>query len=300
MVNIKKVEATKEYITIEFISNEITISTRVYNFEELTPQEIVEKAYNGLRPHIDIECDRLGINPDHSLPEVEDEIINIVLLGIEDLWFEERQQPIEKTFRCTGNTRFGKAISLNDVALFSTGNPIIINPSSTENIEVTVTYQGLEDTKSFMVHYTSLAEIEEKNAITLALQEEEKLLDFEYSKVMKKQDLSNACNAEIIAGFMSSVKFNEPRLYDMNLENQFNMVGLLNDLNLRTAMGLPAPESISYYPKGEPCTDYTIAEFCTLCLEATAFKTEKINKYKDLAMQVDLTTSKEEVDLIVW
>lgn len=119
-------------------------------------------------------------------------------------------------------------------------------------------------------------------------------------KILKKQELSDSCNNEIMAGFISTIKFNEPKLYEMQLENQLNMMGRMNDLVLNEKMGLPAPITIQYYPKGESCSDYTITEFMQLCKEATNFKIERINKYKALSQQIDAATTIEEVNSIIW
>ncbi len=120
------------------------------------------------------------------------------------------------------------------------------------------------------------------------------------AKLDKNKELNNICNNEIVSGFISTVKFNEPKLYDMQLENQINMMGLLNELSLNTQLGIQNPTTIEYYPKGEQCVDYTLEEFIQLCKEATTFKTEKINKYKFLIKQVSDATTIEELDNINW
>lgn len=120
------------------------------------------------------------------------------------------------------------------------------------------------------------------------------------AKLDKIKELSRICNNEIVAGFISTVKFNEPKLYDMQLENQINMMGLLNELSFNTQLGIQNPIIIEYYPKGEQCVDYTLEEFIQLCKEATIFKTEKINKYKSLTKQVDDVDTIEELDNVNW
>lgn len=166
MVKINKVEANHDYVMVEYISNGITISTRVYGHDELTPQEIIEKGYEELKPHIQMECDRLGIVADHTLPTVTDEVLSIELLGVETINFTEGQTPIEKSLRCKGNTLYGKAINLTDVATFVPPNPMVLTPSATETVTVNAYHNGLNATGEFTVYYKSLADI--------ALEEEER------------------------------------------------------------------------------------------------------------------------------
>lgn len=120
------------------------------------------------------------------------------------------------------------------------------------------------------------------------------------AKILKKEELSIICNKEIVSGFISTVKFDEGELYEMELENQLNMMGLMNDLALNEKMGIPNPDTIQYYPKGKPCVDYTIIEFIQLCKEATSFKTDRINKYKDLTQLVDEAVLIEQLENINW
>lgn len=166
MVQINKVEANHDYVMVEYITNGMTISTRVYHHDELTPQEIIAKGYEELKPHIQMECDRLGIVADHTLPTVTDEVLSIELLGVENLNFTEGQTPIEKSLRCKGNTLYGKAINLTDVATFLPPNPMVLTPSATETVTVNAYYNGLTATGEFTVYYKSLADI--------ALEEEER------------------------------------------------------------------------------------------------------------------------------
>lgn len=158
MVQVTNVTAERDYVVVEFLTNGITISTRVYGHAELTPQQIVERGYAEVRPHIDIECYRQGIKPDHALPKVEDELLGIRLLGIEHINFSEGQKPIEKRFRCAGDTRYGKVIDLTEIATFTPANPVILEPcESGERVQL-VEHGGFRDERSYSVTYTSYAE----------------------------------------------------------------------------------------------------------------------------------------------
>jgi hypothetical protein len=160
MVQITNIEATHDYVVVEYNSNGILISARVMEDKERTPQEIVEKGYAELRPHIQMECDRLGIEADHELPQVEDKVLSISLVGVSDVQFTEGQTPIEKSYRCTGKTLYGKTVDLTDVAIFSPDKEMVLEPTKNDVLIVGVSYEDLLDSKSFSIFYKSQAEVE--------------------------------------------------------------------------------------------------------------------------------------------
>ena len=66
MVQVKLLNATQDYIIIEYLTNGITISVKINN--DAPVQDMIIKGYNEIKPHIDIECKRLGITDiDHTL-----------------------------------------------------------------------------------------------------------------------------------------------------------------------------------------------------------------------------------------
>ena len=228
MVQINKVEANHDYVMVEYETNGITISTRVYHHDELTPQEIIAKGYEELKPHIQMECDRLGIVADHTLPTVEDEVTSIELLGIETINFTEGQEPIEKIFRCAGRTLYGKSLNLTNEAIFNPQNPIVINPTSAETVVVTVTYENFSDTKSFEVTYKSKAEIElEAEEAKKRAEEEEKRRICE-----EKKTRMSAIKVELSEMDYKTIKYVEGELTeDEFIIHKANKLALRNEYN---------------------------------------------------------------------
>lgn len=163
MVQITKVEATRDYVVLEFLTSGIAISTRVVGPAELSPQQIVERGYADVRPHIDIECYRRGVKPDHKLPVVDDQLTGIRLLGVETINFTEGQGPITKHFRCAGDTVYGKVVDLTDVATFTPKSPVILEPSASGERVQLVEYAGFRDERKYLIQYTSFAEINARN-----------------------------------------------------------------------------------------------------------------------------------------
>jgi hypothetical protein len=163
MVQITSVQPGEKGVAIEYLTNGITISTLVKDTDSLTPQEIAEKGYDELRPYIDMELNRLRKSGDHTLPEAQDEIIRIELLGVMDLEFTEGQQPIDVRLRCTGHTKYGKAVDLRNEAAFSlvdlvlgitvSGNRLTVAPQNSCATIVYAKYGSYTAQKEFSVRY---------------------------------------------------------------------------------------------------------------------------------------------------
>jgi hypothetical protein len=183
MIKILNIEATHDFIVIEYLTNGIKISTRVYGHDNLTPQEIVEKGYKELKPHIDMECERLGLEIDSELEIVEDEVISINLLGVESINFIEGDTPIEKTFTCTGNTKFGKEIELTDLVTFTPSRTMIIKPIASNTQTIKVEFESLVDEKSFEIIYKSLVDVEVER-----IAEEARIAEVEANKLPTQEE----------------------------------------------------------------------------------------------------------------
>lgn len=208
MVQINKVEANHDYVMVEYISNGITISTRVYGHDELTPQEIIAKGYEELKPHIQMECDRLGIEADHTLPSVTDEVISIEILGIEDINYTEGNPSVEKTFRCAGRTLYGKAQNLTTGVKYNPAKTLSITPTQSETLTYSATYKGLTSEKSFQVYFKSLADVEAERIENEKRQQEEE----KQRIIAEKRARMVAIQAELDAKDYKTIKYVEGAL----------------------------------------------------------------------------------------
>ena len=177
MVKINNATSSKNGVVIEYETSGITISTLVRDADDLTPQEIVQKGFDEVKAHIEIECERVGIDMDMELPVVEDEVVSIELLGVNDVHFTEGQTRREQPLRCAGKTMYGKTINLTAMSEFTPSNPLMIEPTESTSETVTVTYGNLISHRGFMVNYKTLAEIEsERVAAEIARLEQEQEL----------------------------------------------------------------------------------------------------------------------------
>lgn len=229
MVQVKLLNATQDYIIIEYLTNGITISVKINN--DAPVQDMIIKGYNEIKPHIDIECKRLGITDiDHTLPIIDDEIVSIEILGIENINFTEGQQAIEKHFRCRGITLYGKIVDLTEEAEFTPSNPIIISPSINQLFTITAKYNDLEVSKNFNVYYKSLAEIEIEKENSRINQENLKEQQFIENKnnelnIIKKQlDDSDYRPLKFIDESYTAEEYEPYRLERITLREKYNLI----------------------------------------------------------------------------
>lgn len=115
--------------------------------------------------------------------------------------------------------------------------------------------------------------------------------DLEVVKQKKIKELDSICTQIIYGGFYSNANGTN-KLYDFELENQINMMGL----QPKVMNG----ETISYYAKGEACHDYTSVQFLQLINDGATFKFNTIEKYKQLKNYVNNLTTSDEVNKINW
>ena len=153
MIEIKKVFYENKSVLVEYENKGIIISTKVFNTKELTSQEIIEKGYTGLKPHVEQELERLGIEPDTELEIVEDKILEIEVKDVCDINFIEGGDPVENVYEVVGKTMFGKEIELPSKA-------ITITPTEDIDIVVRAEHEGHIDVKTFRIYYKALADIE--------------------------------------------------------------------------------------------------------------------------------------------
>ena len=67
---IKNVTPTLQGIIVDYLTSGIEISTLVTDTDTLTPQEIVQKGFNDLKPYLLAECNRQIIELDRNVPIV--------------------------------------------------------------------------------------------------------------------------------------------------------------------------------------------------------------------------------------
>lgn len=126
-----------------------------------------------------------------------------------------------------------------------------------------------------------------------------RIISLEDAKTSKIAELNDKCNSTILAGFYSDADGTN-KLYDLELENQLNLSTIKNELFVAKIAG-QAPETVSYYGKGETCHNYTVDQFLKLATDAQTFKQINITKYKDkLKPMVEKCATIEEVEAITW
>lgn len=99
---------------------------------------------------------------------------------------------------------------------------------------------------------------------------------------VKKEELSKACEATIIAGVDVGDKH-----YSMTIEDQANILAWM--AVAQTGKAVP------YHSDGKPCEVYTAEEFMTVANAAVAFKTAQTTYCNLLMRQVEEMTNAEEI-----
>lgn len=106
-------------------------------------------------------------------------------------------------------------------------------------------------------------------------------------KQLKLEELSNASNTDILAGFD-----HKDAHYSMTIEDQKNILAL----SLAAAQG----QSVPYHADGEPCRLYSAEEFNALATAATAFTVEKTTYFNTLKQWVTRAKDVDEVQGIYY
>ena len=162
MVNINKVVYESNTVFIEFLTNGITISTRMFDTGGKAPTEIVNLAYNDIKNLVDTECTKLGIIADHELPTVENPILNIRLDGVQDVVFYEGQDAIVREYKCIVTTLFGEEYIAG--AEFNPSNIEAITATDSESRIVRVAYKDFIDVKGYEIIFIP-SDVVKKEAI---------------------------------------------------------------------------------------------------------------------------------------
>lgn len=103
----------------------------------------------------------------------------------------------------------------------------------------------------------------------------------------KKEELSKACEATIVAGVDVGDKH-----YSMTIEDQANILAWMAVAQ--------TGKSIPYHSDGQPCRVYTAEEFMTVANAAVAFKTAQTTYCNLLMRQVEEMTDAEEVKAVAY
>jgi hypothetical protein len=172
MISITKVEKIEEYILLEYTKDNLVFDTRVYDFLNLTAQEIVEKGFKHVKPlfenayynemiALETEEERESYIFDFELQQVNDEIIDFDIVTVNDILFTEGDNPITIHLECIGITKFGQLVDFTDDAVFYPSKQIVINTNRTYIQEISAEVEGFKKaTKSFTITYRSLEDIE--------------------------------------------------------------------------------------------------------------------------------------------
>jgi hypothetical protein len=113
----------------------------------------------------------------------------------------------------------------------------------------------------------------------------------DYLKQSKKQELSIACQNEILKGFTSA----NGHSYQFDFKDQDNltqqMLFLVQD---------PTIEEISWKTLNEGVVVHTREEFLQVCKDADIHKRSNFGKYWSLEVQLNSATTEEEIVRIIW
>lgn len=115
----------------------------------------------------------------------------------------------------------------------------------------------------------------------------------EYVKTAKKAALSKACNETIVAGFSIALSNGEVYDFDLTLEDQSNLLGLIVQIQVGAA-------ECDYYTAAGECLTLTAADMMLLSGYATAFKSYHIAYYHCLCAWVDGLQSIPEVAAVSY
>lgn len=117
-------------------------------------------------------------------------------------------------------------------------------------------------------------------------------------KLQKQEEFNRLCESEIESGFELELS-GITKHYDFDRDTQLNMLGLQSKIIFNVINGTPLT-NVSWYASKEPCEDYTVNDFLTLCAYGEQFKTALIEKCKMLKAQLKKCTTIEQVEAIAW
>lgn len=120
------------------------------------------------------------------------------------------------------------------------------------------------------------------------------VFDLVQYKEDKKNEVRKACSAAIIAGFTSTAFDDIERLFGFDMEDQANWTQNL----VLIASGI-ATTTVNVKYKGGELTPISIDKFKLLVQDMMVHKEGKITKCDHHEHQIDIMTTKEEVDALI-
>lgn len=115
----------------------------------------------------------------------------------------------------------------------------------------------------------------------------------EYVKAMKKEALNKACNETIVAGFSIPLSDGSIYTFDLSLEDQSNIMGLMFQVSAGAT-------ECDYYDTNGTCLTLTAADMVLLSNFATVYKSYHIAYYHCLCDWVDGLESIPEVAAVQY
>lgn len=115
----------------------------------------------------------------------------------------------------------------------------------------------------------------------------------EYVRAAKKEALNKACNETIVAGFSIELSDGKTYDFDLTLENQSNLLGLLIQV-------VAGATECDYYASDGTCLTLSAADMAALSNYATLFKSYHIAYYHCLTAWVNALENIPEVAAIVY
>lgn len=92
-IEINTITVLSDCVEIEYATNKKTVSTKIYNIKNLSPNKIIEKGYAQIKPHINIKYDSDGMA--YKLPELTDKQIEILTEAAIEEEIEIIEVPVE-------------------------------------------------------------------------------------------------------------------------------------------------------------------------------------------------------------
>lgn len=122
------------------------------------------------------------------------------------------------------------------------------------------------------------------------------LIEMKQNKIL---ELSQACNAAILSGFISSAYQNIEKHYDCDYTDQSRIAGLVSIAQLRLMSS--SDETISYKASGElSCYEWLPQEIIQLGLDLKRHIESKTNKFYRLRIQVLDCSDESQINAISW
>lgn len=302
MVQILQAYKEPRGIFLEFLVNEIQISSLVTNCEGKTAQEIITEGFDLITPAVEQECVRLGVEFDSELPIFIDDVVRMEVIGAYPVECLQGTDPLVINFSALAITKLGNEMNVTEYCSFSTNLGVIsrntLTLTVTESTAALITgkYQQFANSAQLPVTFISFEQQDERAAERARHEAEMLAAQLASAKQSKIVELDASCSSEILSGFVCNIK-GEDRAFGFDLNDQMNLTGKLTMLNAN-----PSIESVIWKCKGlEGQLDvYSTEEFNQICVAADAAKTAKIGTFWTKKNAVLAAMTVEEVNEIVW